>query len=39
VKVDEDMIVTYYGGYLQETDAMLIYNKYGFCKTENYEKD
>jgi hypothetical protein len=39
VKVDEDMIVTFYGGYLQEVDATLIYSKYGYCKNEDYEKD
>lgn len=34
VKVDENMIITYYGGYLQEQDNFLIYSKYGYCKTE-----
>ena len=35
VKVDEDMIVTYYGGYLQEQDNLLIYSKYGYSKMES----
>ena len=34
VQVTEDLIVTYFGGYLQEQDAHLIYSKYGYCKTE-----
>jgi len=34
VKVDQEMIVTYCGSYLQETDNFLIYSKYGYSKTE-----